>query len=684
MSINPDNITTIRVDQLAESTLNLTNDFPHSEGATLKKATIQSLVDLVATAVGSGSGVGFLPISVTDGQQLPNVPADPSFFLCGPGTYLNINGYPNVVCTEELNAIMSVSDHWEIAVEIPINVDLQTIGISQSVNDGVLDKAPSENAVYNFISQWLPKASLGYFDYADLATQTTPITVASGVQTLLTNDTLGDGTDVTQPPYGVTSVWDAGTNSFDFSQLTVGDSIDVNIGIELSGISFSDNVRIFFIVAQGSASESERTVFFQDLSASYSSNGNVSFTTTLAIENEDFINYPTQIFIENQSGFNVKVNGWLVRIFRKNVNIVSVDEAPIDGLTYGRKDAEWVEVSGGGSVGTLQQVTDNGNTTTNDIKVSKLYLKDSASELNGRLYLDSNNWFFEDSDGVVRFIATEGSIFLKNRTSEKEAVINTNLLTANRTYEYPDTSGTIALTSEIPTVDDTPTDGSSNAVSSNGVFDGLANKQNTLTETNFGSFINELTAKNTLVDADEVVSDDSADSNKAKKTSWLNVWLNYLKPKADALYAPIASVSTMVKLPANVTSTITTETVVSSFTYAVSANTTYIIRGRLALGCNGAGGVNLGTKFPSEAVINGNALGRRTSSSDFGSAGFATSGVLGGTLNNVNSQGGFAFVEIVLSVGATAGNFELIFASVTAGQTSTVIAAGSYLEYIKL
>jgi len=216
-----------------------------------------------------------------------------------------------------------------------------------------------------------------------------------------------------------------------------------------------------------------------------------------------------------------------------------VPEAPIDGLTYGRKDAEWVEVSGGGSVGTLQQVTDNGNTTTNDIKVSKLYLKDSASELNGRLYLDSNNWFFEDSDGVVRFIATEGSIFLKNRTSEKEAVINTNLLTANRTYTLPDTSGTIALNSEIPTVDATPTDGSSNAVSSNGVFDGLANKQNTLTETNFGSFINSLTAKNTLVDADEVVSDDSADSNKAKKTTWLNVWNNYLKPKADALYQAI-------------------------------------------------------------------------------------------------------------------------------------------------
>jgi hypothetical protein len=204
MSINPDNITTIRVDQLAESTLNLTNEFPHSEDATLRKATIQSLVDLVATAVGSGSGVGFLPISVTDGQQLPNVPTDPSFFLCGAGTYLNVNGYPDVVCTGDLNAVMSVTDHWQVAVEIPITVDLQSIGISQSVNNGVLDKAPSENAVYNFISQWLPKASLGYFDYADLATQTTPITVASGVQTLLTNDTLGDATNTSQPPYGVT------------------------------------------------------------------------------------------------------------------------------------------------------------------------------------------------------------------------------------------------------------------------------------------------------------------------------------------------------------------------------------------------------------------------------------------------------------------------------------------------
>ena len=48
---------------------------------------------------------------------------------------------PDIVCTKELNAIMSLSDHWEIAVEIPITADLLSIGISQSVNDGVLDKS---------------------------------------------------------------------------------------------------------------------------------------------------------------------------------------------------------------------------------------------------------------------------------------------------------------------------------------------------------------------------------------------------------------------------------------------------------------------------------------------------------------------------------------------------------------
>jgi len=146
MAINPELITTIRVDQLPDETLSLTNLFPHTVGTDLKSATIQELVDLVATAIGVSGGVGYIALSVTDGQQLPDVPELPSFFLCGAGTFLNINGYPNIICTENLNAIMSLTDHWELAVEIPIN---PLSGTVQSVTGSAVDNTDPLNPVIN-------------------------------------------------------------------------------------------------------------------------------------------------------------------------------------------------------------------------------------------------------------------------------------------------------------------------------------------------------------------------------------------------------------------------------------------------------------------------------------------------------------------------------------------------------
>ena len=152
MAINPELITTIRVDQLPDGTLNLTNKIPHSNGTVLEKASIQDLVDLVATAVGVSGGVGYLALSVTDGQQLPDVPELPSFFLCGAGTFLNINGYPNIICTENLNAIMSLTDHWELAVEIPIN---PLSGTVQSVTGSAVDNTDPLNPIVNLSASTL-------------------------------------------------------------------------------------------------------------------------------------------------------------------------------------------------------------------------------------------------------------------------------------------------------------------------------------------------------------------------------------------------------------------------------------------------------------------------------------------------------------------------------------------------
>ncbi len=146
MAINPDNITTIRVDQLPDDVLTLDSLFPHTVGSDLKSSTIQELVDLVATSIGVSGGVGYIALSVTDGQQLPDVPTSPSFFLCGAGTFLNINGFPDVICTENLNAIMSLSDHWQLAVAIPIN---PLSGSVQSVTGTAVDNTDPLNPIIN-------------------------------------------------------------------------------------------------------------------------------------------------------------------------------------------------------------------------------------------------------------------------------------------------------------------------------------------------------------------------------------------------------------------------------------------------------------------------------------------------------------------------------------------------------
>jgi hypothetical protein len=318
--IDPNAISTIRVDQLAAADFNLTDNIPHEVGQVLKRGTVQQLADLIAAQIETSGGVGYLPISVTDGQQLPDVRTEASFFLCGKGTFLNINGYPSIVCTEELNAIMSVTDHWEIAVEIPIEVNPEAIGIAQTINEGVLDSAPSQDAVYQAIHRFLN--AVGSFHYADEATQTTPISVTSGVETLLTNDALGEYTSITNAPYGVPTVWDAVNNEFDFSSLSIGDLVHIRPDLLIDLVGTNTSYEIYMKLAIGTASE-----WILDLSTSerkstseFKKNAFIGFD----IENEDTRTAPAQIFIKTDANATVKVNGWYVEVLRKNINIVDI------------------------------------------------------------------------------------------------------------------------------------------------------------------------------------------------------------------------------------------------------------------------------------------------------------------------------------------------------------------------
>lgn len=73
----------------------------------------------------------------------------------------------------------------------------------------------------------------------------------------------------------------------------------------------------------------------------------------------------------------------------------------------------------------------------------------------------------------------------------------------------------------------------------------------TATWTALGALINGGTAKSTPADGDLFPIADSAASNATKKVSFTNLWANYLKAKADAVYSALGHTHTGTYEPAN-------------------------------------------------------------------------------------------------------------------------------------
>lgn len=147
--IDPNEVSTIRLGQLANAALSLTDNIPHEVGTDLKRATLQEFSDFISAYIGASDGVGFRAVTVTDGQTLP-VTTEQEFILVGKGTFYNQAGGSTLVLTEELNAIVSNGAFWFIGVEIPVNVELA--GITQFIRSGFLTTTPSEDAIFNALA----------------------------------------------------------------------------------------------------------------------------------------------------------------------------------------------------------------------------------------------------------------------------------------------------------------------------------------------------------------------------------------------------------------------------------------------------------------------------------------------------------------------------------------------------
>lgn len=156
---------------------------------------------------------------------------------------------------------------------------------------------------------------IGFFDYNDEGTSTSPIMVLGNMaDTLLTNDTLGTFTNTTYAPQGVTSVWDEISNSFDWTQLSLGDTVEIRLDVEVTTTSPNQLIEVDLNLGGGGGeysipfiSETEKSTGLHKLNRF---NG-------IYIGDTNTLSNPGNFFIRSDANASVRVNGWYVKVTTK-------------------------------------------------------------------------------------------------------------------------------------------------------------------------------------------------------------------------------------------------------------------------------------------------------------------------------------------------------------------------------
>lgn len=153
---------------------------------------------------------------------------------------------------------------------------------------------------------------MGWYDYNDAATTTTPINLAAGVATVMTNDGAGSFTNIAYPLAGVTNLWDTATDRFDFTGLDLGDTVDVRIDLEITSTGANHEFQVDFSLAEGSGGDYSLRV----TDIEYKSAGTYQLTLYYGLYMGDLNtkDNPASIKVTSAAGGDtVVVNGWYIR-----------------------------------------------------------------------------------------------------------------------------------------------------------------------------------------------------------------------------------------------------------------------------------------------------------------------------------------------------------------------------------
>lgn len=164
----------------------------------------------------------------------------------------------------------------------------------------------------------------GYVDYANSSIAQNAV---AGIELKLTNDKLGVGTVLDKMPFGVSNLFNSTTNQFDFSQLNVGDWVNFRPDLLIDLVGTNTSFSLYMKMAIGSGKERTLPIHNGERKST-DAFIEVPFTG-FYIGSEEVRDFPAELYILTDANATVKVNGFLLKIERTNLNIVNI-QASVD------------------------------------------------------------------------------------------------------------------------------------------------------------------------------------------------------------------------------------------------------------------------------------------------------------------------------------------------------------------
>lgn len=156
--------------------------------------------------------------------------------------------------------------------------------------------------------------NFGIADYNDALTSVTPISILGGTGYVkLTNNALGSFTNKLFLPVGVTDVWDSINNEFDFSELSLGDTVDIRLDILVTTVSPNQNVDVKLVLGSGLG---QYSIPFSNTSFKTAGIHPINVYNGIYMGDNNTRDNPAEFQIQSDGNCTVVVNGWYCKILK--------------------------------------------------------------------------------------------------------------------------------------------------------------------------------------------------------------------------------------------------------------------------------------------------------------------------------------------------------------------------------